>query len=239
MKSTIGVGGLVLVAVLGCAGDRAGGDPPIPSDSAQGSGHPSSAVTVSTPALPASGAPLTSAAPSAATKPPSRLATEWGEYTLAIVGEPSDVSVLQLSSSGFVDPSTEDFNDKRVGGFPVASKWPAPKSADFGSRLSAILRDDKSYDFDIVTRCAPNKGVIGLVIRHKPKCDPNDTCALDVVHVVLNFPCHQIFVTTRVSGAGGLRGKSWGAHFGPAKDALLDLLSGEFPDKASVLKTLR
>ena len=211
---------------------------------AAGPNHPHDRARAATSAEVAPSASATAsvaASPSSSAAPPSktRVATEWGDYTWSIIAAPRDVDVRTLSSTGFVDPSTEDFGERRVGGFPSTASWGAPKTSDFAAKLSALLESDASYDFDVVTRCAPSKGVIGLVLRHAPICAPNDLCALDVVHVVVNFPCHQIFVTTRVQAPGGSRGKTWAAHFGPVKDKLLDLMAEGFPDKAALLKTLR
>lgn len=236
VRGLVGLGASVIVAFSGCATDRGpfaqrssgGAPPPLPT-------APESAV----PLPKVSAEAVVSATPTASAAPRSRIEREWSPLTQAIVQSPSEVLVGQLSASGFVDPSTEDFGEKRVGGFPLDKQWGSPKSSDFASKLRAILLDDASYDFDVVTRCAPAKGVVGLVLRHRPQCAPTDSCALDVTHVVINFPCHQVFVTTRVQTDKGWRGQTWAAHFGPAKDRILDLLTEGFPTEASTLKGLR
>jgi len=237
LKTKLIAFGCGLSLLSACAGDHAGSadhaqsSSPVATTAALPPSAPSATVSAAT--------PTASAALSAAAPAKSRIATEWSETTQTTVFQPRDVTVGLLSSSGWVDPTTEDFNDKRVGGFPLTTQWGAPRTADFASKLAAILRDDASYEFDVVTRCLPAKGVIGFVFQHEPKCGPKEHCALDMVNVVMNFPCHQVFVTTRVSGAGGQRGKTWAAHFGPAKDKVLDLLAEGFPDRAMLLKTLR
>ena len=231
------LGWVMVSMVAGCAShgtgstDVAASERPVASTApAAASAPPPDASSVS-PALTAS-----SRAPEAAK---SRIASELGAYTLTTISAPKDVTANRLTAKGFVDPTTFDFDEKHVGGFPISAKWGAPATADFAAKLAAILRDDASYDFDVVTRCAPDKGVIGFVLHHEPVCGPKATCPLDAVQIVMNFPCHQIFVTTREPGVGAKKAASWGAHFGPAKDKVLDLLGEGFPKEASFLKTLR
>jgi hypothetical protein len=152
---------------------------------------------------------LVTVLPLAASAAPSKLETLFGETGLALLKEAPQARAVRLAQASLDKVSPAELVRGRVLGSELAA------------RFGRVLLEQKSFNFNVVKRCARGGVAVGLIWSKGERS----------LVVSFDFRCSQLEVVTLQAGKRTHHDATW---FDPARAVVLSLVKEALPGDARV-----